>query len=665
MNTTTIGKVTVNLIDCEKSENNDSFKNDLLNIVRNFSTVEYPSIIDSKLSYDYLYHLSEMRGNIVRWLPIKQGDRILELGAECGAITGALLKLTDNVTAIVNCATDAEILAERFSNCKGLSVFEGDFKAVFENISGSFDWIIVKDSNEFKAVKSLLSPSGRIVFITDNRCGMKYFAGVKANGSDEFFSGIEGKTDSGFTYSGLRNLLSVCGYTKAQFFYPYPDWRFVRNIFSDSRLPKVGELTDTLANYDKDRMLLFSEKEAFDASCEDGSFPYYSNAYLLIVGEPLNTEYVRFSNDRAPEFSIYTTIDNIEGTHIVKKYPISEAANGHIRNIADYYKRLKERYSGSNLSINRCNLLDSSDSVSVSFEYVNGTELSKLMDTCLQNDDLEGFYNLFDKYVALTGYNDENSDISDIDIVFSNILVDGDDWTLIDYEWCKEGRIPVKETAFRAIYCYLTEDRNREKFNLDLIREKLALSKEASDDIAADESAFQKRVTGRNYSLRELRDMMGVKAVDPINVNSVSNVSEGIYQIRIYPKSDSSEFSETTAFSIENAYKSQNEAEAVIDIKKEDTVVRVDPLNAPCIVTIREAMLGEYEFPVESKKYLYCNGKRLSERSFVFSTEDPNLYFELNGFLNGEDTFLFLKLEVTLLSRETALAVEKSVKKIF
>ena len=159
--------------------------------------------------------------------------------------------------------------------------------------------------------------------------------------------------------------------------------------------------------------------------------------------------------------------------------------------------------------------------------------------------------------------------------------------------------------------------------------------------------------------------MVGVKAVDPINVNSVSNVSEGIYQIRIYPKSENSEFSETTAFSIENAYKSQNEAEAVIDIKKEDTVVRVDPLNAPCIVTIREAMLGEYEFPVESKKYLYCNGKRLSERSFVFSTEDPNLYFELNGFLNGEDTFLFLKLEVILLSRETALAVEKSVKKIF
>lgn len=661
---TTIGKVTINYISCEPSENKDPFKEDLLNIVRDSAVIEYPSIIESKLSYDYLYHLSDIRGNIVRWLPIKSGEKVLELDAECGAITGALLKLSENVTSTVNCATDGEVLAERFSNCKRFCIFAGAFDDVIREISGKFDWIITKNPAALKAVKGLLSPFGRIVFITDNRCGMKNFAGVKAAGVEEYFSGIEGKTDSGFTYPGLRKLLSYSGYNKAQMYYPYPDWRFVRNIYSNSHLPKVGELTDSMMNFESDRLLLFSEKDAFDASCEDGSFPYYSNAYLVIIGEPLPAEYVRFSNDRAPEFQIYTEIDNIEGSKIVRKYPITEAANEHIRNISKYYRLLSKRYEGSELNINKCNLLDLSDSVSASFEYVNGTELSKLMDSCLNNDDLEGFYALFDKYVSLVGFN-EHAGIADIDVVFSNILVNKDEWTLIDYEWCKEGKLPIKETAYRAIYCYLLEDSNRKKFNLDLILKKLVLSKEASEDIEADEYVFQKHVTGRNLSLPELRERLGVKVIDPLNKGNVSSVSDEIYQFRIYPGGETGEFSEETSYVIENAYKTHEEAEATIAVMKNDAVIRIDPLNAPCLVTIREAMLSEYEFPIENKKLLLCNGKRLSDNSFIFSTSDPNFYFNLNGFIHNEDTFLYLKLEVKKLSEDTAAAVEKSVKKLF
>ena len=116
MITKTIGKVNVNLIDCDFEENKETFKADLLSIVRDRAVYEYPSIIEEKATllkkkgYDYLYHLSDIRGNIVRWLPIKKGDVILETEAECGAITGAFLEKTENVTCITRCATDAEIL---------------------------------------------------------------------------------------------------------------------------------------------------------------------------------------------------------------------------------------------------------------------------------------------------------------------------------------------------------------------------------------------------------------------------------------------------------------------------------------------------------------------------------------------------------------------------
>lgn len=664
MNTVTIGKVTVNYINCDTESRMNALEEDLLKIVRDSAVIEYPRIIEDRAQYEYLYHLSDIRGNIVRWLPIKAGDAVLELDAECGAITGALLEKSENVTATVNCATQAEILAERYSNCKRFCIFAGDFKNIITEVPHKFDWIITRDPLTLRRLTCLLNPFGRIVFITDNRMGMRNLAGVKAYGEDEYFTGIEGKGNAGFTYSGLRKLIAWSGTNQAQIYYPYPDWRFLKNLYSNARLPKTGELTDNLMNFNSDRLELFSEKEAFDASCEDGSFPYYSNSYLVIIGEPLSIEYARFSNDRAPEYAIYTSIENHEGSKIVKKYPISGAANNHIRNLSKYYKLLDERYAGSKLRINRCNLLDLSETVSASFEYVKGTELSKILDECLAKEDYESFYSYFDKYVALVGYHDD-AKIADIDVVFSNILVDGDDWTLIDYEWCKEGSIPIKETAYRAIYCYLLEDERRRKINQDLILKKLVLSKEASEDIEADEVIFQKHVTGRNLSLQEIRERIGYVSYNPIMGETPVQKNDSIYKFRIYPGGINAEFSEDTAFDIADAYKSENMAEALIPVMKEDKVIRIDPVDSPCIVTIREAMLGEAEFPVDNKKYLIVNGKRLGADSFIFSTDDPNMYFDLDGFVHDEDTFLFVRLEVVPLSKDTAVSVEKSVKKLF
>lgn len=659
-----IGKVVVNLIDCELCTNKTPFKQDLLKVVRDTNPYEYQGIIEEKNQYEYLYHLSDIRGNIVRWLPIKEGDSVLELEAECGAITGALLKLSENTTAFVDCATDAEIIAERFSNCKNFVVYAGSFEEYVKEEKTQYDWVVLKNPNMLKAAKSLCKNNGRVVFMTDNRCGLRNFSGEKESGETEFFTGVEGKTAKGFTFAGLRKLINISGFDKAQMFYPYPDYRFMKNLYSNARLPRAGELVNNEANLEDDKLALFSLKDAFDASCEDGSFQYYANSYLVVLGTPVSTEYARFSNDRAPEYAIFTTIEDCLGSKLVKKYPISSDANNHIRNIAKYYSLLEERYSGCKLSVNKCNLLDVGDKVSVSFEYVEGIELSKLLDICLQKNNLEGFYSLFDKYVSLIGYN-ETASITDLDVVFSNILVDKDEWTLIDYEWCKESSVPVKETAYRAIYCYLLEDKNRKKFNMDLILERLILSKEASEDIENDEISFQKKVTGKSLSLMEIRERLGRKSINPIEISKRMDDQSEIYKCQIYPGGSHGEFSEENSFFMEEAYKSEKLCEITAPVAIEDNVLRVDPLNSSCLITIKEAKLGECDFPIESKKYLVSNGKRLSKDTFVFSTNDPNLYFNMDGFIHNEDTFLYLNMEVIPLPLSTALAVTDNIKKLF
>ena len=669
----TIGKVNINLVDCDVKTNKSQFKEDILRIVRDRNALEFPGIIEEKVEGQsefapmYLYHLSQIRGNIVRWLPIDKHDTVLEIGAECGAITDALVKLSENTTSIADCATDAEILANRFMDCKKYFVYGGDVKTclgILLDKDSQYDWIILRDAHYLNEAKSLLKPYGRIVFITDNRCGMRNFAGEKAYGEAEYFTGIEGKADAGFTFAGLRKLFSMAGLDKAQMFYPYPDYRYMKMLFSNSHMPKAGELVDNIRNFNSDRLSMFSEKDAFDAACEDGSFQYYSNSYLVVLGEPVSTEYARFSNDRAPEYAIFTAIENNYGKRSVRKYPITDASASHIRNLSGYYEKLTERYSGSKLKINECKIVEKNDAVYAEFEYVEGVELSKLMDKALAKDDLELFYSLFDRYTELIGYN-ESSQIADLDVVFSNILINKDEWTLIDYEWCKESQVPMKETAYRAIYCYLLEDANRKKFNRDLLLQKLVLSTEAAEEIERDELIFQKRVTGRYMALDELREHLGFNVINPLKASLASKDKSGIYRFQVYPGGQTGEYSEENSYFIEDAYKSPTKAQALVAVMATDIELRIDPVNTPCIATLREVKLGELDFPFDNKKYVISNGKRVGKDTFVFSTDDPNLYFNLDGFVKGEDTFLYVDIDIIPIPADTARAISDNIKRLF
>ena len=58
----------------------------------NYGEEDYNRIIAETSSWPVMYHFSNIRQNIVEWLPIGKGDCVLEIGAGCGAITGALAR---------------------------------------------------------------------------------------------------------------------------------------------------------------------------------------------------------------------------------------------------------------------------------------------------------------------------------------------------------------------------------------------------------------------------------------------------------------------------------------------------------------------------------------------------------------------------------------------
>lgn len=651
----------------------------LLSIVKEFSPVEYPGIIEEKKSWPVLYHLSPLRGNIVDWLPIKEGDRVLEIGSGCGAITERLAQKGGEVTCVDLSAKRSQINAQRNSNRENIQIHVGNFSDIEPSLPKDFDYVLLIGVFEYgqsyihtqtpyedflKIVQKHVKDEGHIVIAIENKFGLKYWAGCKEDHLGNYFSGLEGYPEGGsartFTRQGLEKILKSCGIEEYSFYYPYPDYKFPTVVYSDRRMPQPGELTNNVRNFDRDRMQLFNEKYVFDSIVQDGLFEVFSNSYMVVTGKAPDTGYVKYSNDRAFGYALRTEIaDTPEGKR-VRKIPLNEEAAGHVRGMKRACELLKERYEGSGLAVSPCIL--SEDKGYVEFPYVEGAPLETLLDGCLAREDKEGFYRLFDRYFELISYGEEKS-VVDYDMAFSNILVDGDNWTVIDYEWTMRKQVPAKEIAFRAVYCYILEEEKRNKLDLDLILKKIGVSQQTAEEYRQKEKRFQKQVTGKRKSMGEICAAIGNKSYDAKAL--VEHYQQKKRKERIQVFYDRGEgFHEEDSCYLEEVYQDERNILAEISFGRNVVSLRIDPAESICMVKIAELMLNNSEVPLK-KKYIETNGKNVREGCIIFDTADPNLTIKVSEFPLMNKNILTVKMEISPVSASMAEDVMQAVKKIF
>ncbi|MDE6185189.1 MAG: class I SAM-dependent methyltransferase, partial [Lachnospiraceae bacterium] len=637
-----------------------AIEDEILAIVKEASRVEYPSVIEERKSWPILYHLSPLRGNIVDWLPKKPGDKVLEIGAGCGAITEKLSEKAGSVTCIDLSAKRSLINAYRNQDRDNIEIRVGNFSDIEPSLSEDYDFACMIGVFEYgqsyihtktpyedflKIMKKHVKKEGCIVIAIENKFGLKYWAGCKEDHVGTYFSGLEGYPEGGsartFTRPGLEKILKNCGVENYSFYYPYPDYKFPTTIYSDKRLPGAGELTDNMRNFDRDRMVLFNEKYVFDGIIADDLFPHFSNSYLVLIGGSAQTSYVKYSNDRAQKYALRTEIVDTPEGRVVRKIPLNQLAKEHIQGMKRSCERLKERYLGSGLAINECTL--SENGSYAEFPYEKGVTLEELLDRCLERDDMDGFYRLFDRYYELISFGEEK-DVTDYDLIFANILVDGDRWTVIDYEWTLDERIPSAEIAFRAGYCYVLEEEKRNKLNLDLIMDKLGISQQKAEDYREKEGKFQKKVTGRRSSMGEIRASIGTYSVDPkmlmeCHLKKILNQRIQVYYDR------GNGFTEEDSFYMPDIYVSEYEIEARIPFDGNVRRLRIDPADRSCMIKIKELRQNEMDVPLQ-KKYVQTNGKTIKPGCYVFETQDPNVCIAVSHLSMHGENLLFVKMEL-------------------
>lgn len=682
-----IGKVRLNLkhYPGEDYYCDGEIEDELLDITRNYAQVEYPRIIEERKSWPVLYHLSSLRENIVDWLPIDKSMKVLEVGAGCGAITGALARKAGKVTCVDLSKKRSLINAYRHMDCENVTIHVGNFQDIEPDLPCDYDYICLIGVFEYaqayigsespyddflRIIEKHRKNNGCIVIAIENKLGLKYWAGCKEDHLGTWFSSLEDYPEGGvvrtFTRKGLIKVAQRCGFSDVSMYYPYPDYKFMTSLYSDSRLPKPGELSSNLRNFDRERLQLFDEKLVFDTLIKEEEFPLFSNSYLMILGETPEIKYAKYSNDRAENFKIKTflTEKHSDGKteRQMEKHPLLKESEEHVRQICDKYEKLSERFAGGKIQINTCKLNENfisgetkKDDSYVTFEYLEGKTLEEFLDECLDRDDLEKFHMLFDEYLERISYHEEAA-VTDYDLIFSNILITEDgQWHVIDYEWTFEKAVEAKEIAFRAIYCYLLEDEKRNKLNLDSILYKLGITEAEAENYRRDEMKFQKYVTGKRMSMEEIRDVIDQPIYALSELPMLSPAEKQKEKVQIYEDKGEG-FSEEHSFFLEDVTGVERKFRIVFDGERK--ALRIDPCSDFCIVYLEEIRWNDKPVPLKGKN-ISTNGIRTGEGVYAFSTQDPNITIWLTEGEQRQENVLEVSMQVTRMPEETVRHMQK------
>ncbi len=680
-----IGKIT---LDLSKYPGEDFYcdgavEDELLEIVQNYPEQEYAKVIEERKSWAVLYHLSHIRENIVDWIPMSKDMKVLEVGSGCGAITGALSRKAGSVTCVDLSKKRSTINATRHKDCDNVTIHVGNFKDIEPDLDNDFDVICLIGVFEYgqgyiggktpyedflKILQKHLKKDGRIIIAIENKYGLKYFAGCREDHSGTLFEGIENYHQGGgvrtFSCNGLKKIFNACGVEEYHFYYPYPDYKLPTTLYSEEYQPAKGDLFNNMRNFDRDRMLLFDEKEAFDGIVNDDLFSVFSNSFLVVLGKDFPVKYVKYSNDRAPKYQIRTEIRKDAGNWSVRKYPTADSAKEHVRNMEKAYRMLQERYNGSNLALNHCILEENEQELFAEFEYVKGITLAEIMDAYLEQGDLEAFYDKYREYVSRIGYG-EGCGVTDFDLIFANILTDGDKWTLIDYEWTFEKDIPAKHLAYRAIHSYLLEDEKRKVLNQTKLMQELQITPEDADEIEKQEAGFQKEVNGAVMSMAQMYASFGKDVIQPEEVVCRSVDKINVSRVQIY-KDYGQGYSEENSYFLPDAYKDSQTVEVEISVDKDVKMLRIDPAMCSCICMIRELQWNGEQIPLKQRKAVIVNGQKIKTQAgmnVVFATDDPNININIERLKAADKNVLTAKMEVVRISESTATELVTAAKK--
>lgn len=282
----------------------DDIENFLLNLFKNNPTKkELSDVLKDNNSWPVKYHLSKDRENLINWFEFQKNTSLLEIGAGCGAVTGAFLNKNIDVTAVELTERRSEIIKARFKNNKNLTVLSGNIndqklrsKYDYATLIGVLEYAgrFIDSDEPFKKMLQdtlkLLKENGTLIIAIENRLGLKYWRGAPEDHTNVLFDSIQDYPNYDgirtFTKKEITTLLIDSGFKDIKFYYPLPDYKFCYEIFSDSYLPSRNHaIAASLfpSPHPSENFQLFDEQKVSSTLQNEGLFDEFANSFLIFA----------------------------------------------------------------------------------------------------------------------------------------------------------------------------------------------------------------------------------------------------------------------------------------------------------------------------------------------------------------------------------------------
>ncbi|BBL62213.1 class I SAM-dependent methyltransferase [Methanobrevibacter arboriphilus] len=471
----------------EREYSDGSVEDTILKIVKSNHNLE--ELSDFKDNWAIFYHLSHLRENILNWYPFKENCSILEVGAGCGALTGLFSQKAGKVKAVELTDRRAQIIYERHKDKENIEIFAGNLNNM--EFGEKFDYVILNGVLEYAKqftntddpfkdflikIKSFLKNDGVILVAIENRLGLKYISGFKEDHTSMFFSGINQYSDTDkvrtFSKLELEKIIENAGFSNYKFFYPYPDYKFPEIIHTDYFIEKYP-FKEKIPNYDQMRAKFFNESLLNNSLGYEGISKYFSNSFLVEIKNDEgslseNIKLVKLSASRREDFRIATFIEEHDNELIAIKTPLNEKAKKHL---------VKMSQTSSKNKISKLNYLKTKyiNNNSLSYPFIEKNPLDSVLLDLINENDINKFLKYIksfsktikDSSIVCKDYHDSKfSEIfgdkrdnrfnkcleyPNLDLIFNNVFIDGNEYIIIDYEWCFDFPVPVDFILWRTI----------------------------------------------------------------------------------------------------------------------------------------------------------------------------------------------------------------------
>ena len=342
-------------------------------------------------------------------------------------------------------------------------------------------------------------------------------------------------------------------------------------------------------------------------------------------------------------FKIKTCIYENNETKIVYKIGVTEEAKKHLIKMENNYNLMRKTYS--DYKISKCKITNEG----ILLKYISGVSLQEMLLDMAEKKNKKKFFEILELYKSVvTNFGDDQIinfyytdsfkkifgdeilnlekykafKISNIDMNLDNILMNEKEVEIIDYEWVMDFPVPIDFIIYRAIINFYFN-------NMPLLESFISLDEififlDIKEFVDKESEIMQKKFHEYVYVENEI-DYSKIldnykKPVYDFNIDCKT------YIFQVFLKRDG-QYSEENSKKI--IFEKDRIFEKTIILEEENLEeIRIDPINESSILKISELKLINCDNENIEYEIFYSNSLYVSEKKYIFSTNDPQLYLK-------------------------------------